>query len=393
MNVVYLEKLKKYLFNNLIFATIILTILFKPYFFSLNSIVNNLFNIASIFVCLIIIYIYIARKKINKFFILIGLYCLILLLSTIINNSGLIYLIYKLFRFTGFVFYIDILLDENKENFFKPFLSYFSVFNILNFFTILINNNRNVNRNYFLGYDNDLAIILTMGCFILLIYNIGFKHDKKVKLVIFLNYVISVISAFLVRSATIKISILLFLVCVIIYIFRKIFKKLRFIFNYKMYLFVAIISFLLIVFGNIQNNFVGALNLLGRDTTFTGRTEIWQETIDVVKENFVIGTGYMAMDTRLQKMKIYHAHSTYLNVFLETGVIGAVLYLIILISLQKFLRNIKEDKIKLILEIAIFTYLIITIFEVYIYIEYFITLLLLITNYSTNKKLKIKDDI
>ena len=126
---------------------------------------------------------------------------------------------------------------------------------------------------------------------------------------------------------------------------------------------------------------------MDRDITFTGRTEIWDKALEEIKKNEIIGTGYMNMNQRIENMDIYHAHSTYLNIVLESGIIGEIAYLFLFIYIWYRISKIKDKKIVSISSFAIFTYLIMTLFEVYIDILYFYLLLIIISGLSDNNKI------
>lgn len=72
----------------------------------------------------------------------------------------------------------------------------------------------------------------------------------------------------------------------------------------------------------------GALTgILGRDTTFTGRTEIWSDLMPSFRRYPLVGVGFGGFWTE-EKRDLYQvteAHSGYLQVLLEMGVIGLVL--------------------------------------------------------------------
>lgn len=388
-------KMLENILNNKAVIFIIFFVFLTPYSFITTNTTETIFNVLNILFSVFFIIIYLINRKINKIlFPLIGYY-LILLASTIINDSGLIYYLYKVLIIFGFITFVD-LLFSNNDNFFKTFTFYITIFNIINFISILINPNRNINisinRIYFLGYDNDFNLVLTMSCYILLIYHYKLKNRKdekynKAKYIFYINYIIAIISAFLVQSATFKISMLMFLFCYIFFFATNFLP--RKIFNYKVYLTLAYIIFIGLAFFNIQNNFSSLLGKMDRDITFTGRTEIWDKTLEVIKENKIIGTGYMNMNQRIEKMDIYHAHSTYLNTALESGIIGEAAYLILFICIGYRISKIKDKNIANISSFAIFTYLIMTIFEVYVDILYFYLLLIIISELSDNNKIKI----
>ena len=53
--------------------------------------------------------------------------------------------------------------------------------------------------------------------------------------------------------------------------------------------------------------------ILKKDVTFTKRTEIWDSTIEFIKNRFLIGYGIENKIVRLSKISVVHAH----NIFLE----------------------------------------------------------------------------
>ena len=388
-----MKKLENVLKNKIVIFIIFLIFL-TPYYFETIEIVKVIFDILNIVTSIFFIIMYLINKKINKIFFPLMGYYFILLISTIINYSGLIYYSYKVLTIFGFIAFVDLLFEN--DSFFKPFISYITIFNIINFISILISPNRNININvnriYFLGYDNDFNLILTMACYILLIYHYKLKKEKgpkynKIRIIFYINYVVAFISAFFVQSATFKISMLMFLFCYFFF-FATSFLP-RIVFNYKVYLTLAYIIFIGLVFFNVQNNFGTLLGSLNRDITFTGRTEIWDKTLEEIEDNKIIGTGYMNMKQRMEKMNIYHAHSTYLNILLESGIIGELTYLILLIFIGCRIKKIDDKNLVNIASFAIFTYLIMSIFEVYIDILYFYLLVVVISNLSNNNKTKI----
>jgi O-antigen ligase len=87
----------------------------------------------------------------------------------------------------------------------------------------------------------------------------------------------------------------------------------------------------------IQESMAAALN---RDPTLTNRTDIWQE-LWALRENTLIGTGYEAFWTgeRLTKIletrHINESHNGYLEIFLNLGAIGLLLWLMFIVAAYK----------------------------------------------------------
>lgn len=90
----------------------------------------------------------------------------------------------------------------------------------------------------------------------------------------------------------------------------------------------AILAFFLLdwVFG-LKDNVVSSL---GRDLTFTGRTDVWRELLAVGTDPF-LGTGFMSFwDDAYYRSKLppwvaFSAHNGYLEVYLAAGFVGVAL--------------------------------------------------------------------
>lgn len=80
------------------------------------------------------------------------------------------------------------------------------------------------------------------------------------------------------------------------------------------------------------------LGFLGRDTTLTGRTEIWQGLMESVAKHPLLGFGYAAFwqglngesaNAILSSHWIFaYAHNGYLEILLQVGVVGLVVFLV-----------------------------------------------------------------
>lgn len=76
---------------------------------------------------------------------------------------------------------------------------------------------------------------------------------------------------------------------------------------------------------------------LGRDLTFTGRTEVWRELL-ALRTDPLLGTGFMSLwddpayRTRLPEWIAFSAHNGYLEVYLAGGMVGVVLLGVLLAS-------------------------------------------------------------
>jgi exopolysaccharide production protein ExoQ len=70
------------------------------------------------------------------------------------------------------------------------------------------------------------------------------------------------------------------------------------------------------------------LALLGRDATFSGRTDIWMSAINVGLKSPMLGSGYRTFYTSglTNRIQIGNGHNSFLDIWLELGTVGLVLF-------------------------------------------------------------------
>jgi exopolysaccharide production protein ExoQ len=88
----------------------------------------------------------------------------------------------------------------------------------------------------------------------------------------------------------------------------------------------------------------GLLALLGRDATFTGRTEVWQAILPVALLHPILGVGFGSFwinppFTYSLSIMVNEAHNGYLDVFVELGFVGFSLFLVFLLCFYRDARK------------------------------------------------------
>lgn len=101
------------------------------------------------------------------------------------------------------------------------------------------------------------------------------------------------------------------------------------------------------IIGALQMGAVDAvLGIFGKDSTLTGRTYLWQQGIEAIRDNPILGTGYQGYwvpgfadaerlwdDFFITARSGFHFHNTFIEVTVETGLVGlALLCMIMLIN-------------------------------------------------------------
>lgn len=187
-------------------------------------------------------------------------------------------------------------------------------------------------RNNFLGLDNQITPIMLLALIIFCMF--GHYFSKKMSL--FLIILIYINCIFL-WSATAIVSLALLL---IIFMLNLLNSKL---FNIKLILLMVIIIMVLITFFNYQLLSDWILKILDKEATFSGRFILWNKAIKMFLLKPIIGYGRNTMEGL---SKGSHAHSFYINIMLQSGVIGFIIFLsLIRISCVNFYRNIKRKLI------------------------------------------------
>jgi O-antigen ligase len=87
----------------------------------------------------------------------------------------------------------------------------------------------------------------------------------------------------------------------------------------------------------------GIVGTLGRDSTLTGRTEVWASLVPVAMNHPILGHGFGSFWTQETK-KLYEisgSHSGYLDIFLELGIFGIILITIFFMNSVRKARELQ----------------------------------------------------
>lgn len=114
---------------------------------------------------------------------------------------------------------------------------------------------------------------------------------------------------------------------------------------------LIVLTAFIIIYGTVTP-FIGKLSLIditstvGRNESLTGRTDVWRQLVPVAMQKPILGYGiggFWTTNTR-EVFDISGAHNGYLDVILELGFVGLVLYAIFLLSsIRKAQRVLTQD--------------------------------------------------
>lgn len=306
---------------------IILFVFLLTPFFSIAGIKNAMstsiyqaWQIISICFLILILFLKNTQMKIGWAVGLFSIYQMVILFSSFFNNVISLGII----AVTIASLLIFILLQTDLYYEIISAVSIIVVFALLINFPIMLQNRGSVNAEFFIGGKNALGIFLIPGIFLLLINSLE-KNGKVSKFTLFL-IVFSLITVFIGSSGTgivVAFCALLFLLLAIKFKPKK-----------TIYLGVIFTIYALFLLASddffLTDYWLKFTDLLGKDSTLTARTTIWNIAEGLIKENWLFGAGrgveLSYVNTWGERQTIYEAHNFILEILMEGGIVALLLF-------------------------------------------------------------------
>ena len=166
------------------------------------------------------------------------------------------------------------------------------------------------------------------------------------------------------HSATSQISFLIGLLFLLMYYLFMHFKKHGYgnVFIFYSFFFSFILIFTSYFY--LTKLILALPEYIGKDATFTGRTELWHDLLILSKDHFFFGCGFSGFWVTInpELSALYrkylflprNGHSGYIDMINEVGIIGLLLFLILLFDgLRKILKYSNNSQVFLIVVIAL----------------------------------------
>ena len=349
---------------------LILIPFFKTDFIARFQFVSTLFNVLKILSIGFIILTVCKKKYLSKKMQLLFIFGLTIIIPTVIYHGD------KSAAFNYFIslWCLSYLVDTLNKNakFLGTLLFMFEIFIYINFITMLLYPSGMystgtvytgiASQNWFLGFKNILI------CYFLPAYIVSYLYmnitGKKVRTIILT--VIIFISTLISGSTTTLIGMTILLFFSIFAFFQKKYK----IFNFKNYIIFSVVLFFSIIIFRLQNLFefliVGILN---KDLSFTNRIELWDITLNAIRNKPIIGHGWETSAVRhlmYNSSTIITAHNQILEYLYLGGITSIISLLVILKVTNRDLKKHYNDKNIQIISLGFFIYQILNLTEVYL---------------------------
>lgn len=319
--------------------------------------------------CIASILVYMKSSKISLLMICVGFFCIFLNLSTIFNHGSYIGAIYgqTLFVIAVLCFYEN-LIRYRGIYFLSKLYNFYSTLIILNLIILILFPNGlyldSIQQpGYLLGNRNTFIVyILPALC-------IGY-HLLQIKKITHRQYYllwgISVLTYIFNKSATSIIGMTI--LGTFLLFFNN--KVSRMIYNSFIYVFCSLLLFYFIILNRSKGLYAIIIDITGKSPTFSGRTVLWDKAISALSHSKWLGYGIQSKDFLIKEFELSyagHMHNLYLQILYQIGILGFILFGIILFLIAKNLLKTSNDRISRCYGCAFFALLIMSTTDFYGY--------------------------
>lgn len=355
--------------------SIILFIILLP-FFKTDYIVyaypklNNIINIFKIISIMLILIIILKSRYVSKKMILLLAFMLSIILPTIIYSGDMI----TATDYCISIFCLACLMDFYKkdERFLSTLLLCFEIVIYINLITMIVKPNGLYStgtiytgiatQNWFLGFKNTMIMTLLPAYVVSGLYKNITNRKKRyycLNIAIFISSVLSTSSTTIVGM-----FVLYFFECL------KLPEKYYKFLNIANYMKTFLILFVSIVILRMQYLFSFLLvDILHKDLTFTNRTNLWDITINQILKNPVFGHGWANDSTRhlmYNSQTVITAHNQVLEYLYLGGFLCLIILALLYICSKREIKDKYGDKNIQLISLSFFTFLIISLTEVFL---------------------------
>ncbi|MFG6320593.1 MAG: O-antigen ligase family protein [Lachnospiraceae bacterium] len=364
--------------NSLLIMIILISYL-KPYNVSLIPLLNMMYSLVKVIATLFLIA-YVSRKKIS--ISTSSRWCIAFLLwwmLALFRNHNLYSNVQTLLSILGIILLFNIMQKSVNgiEIIIKNLRVIAEIYIILELYTILtdrpiIASAKVSFDKYFLGSDNYSAfIIIPLAGFIMA--DEAINGRKKIYRTVFV-----LLCAFLCLAIPQSWAGLgAYTIFVLLLIFKKNQAIIKKFFTIKKTGIVALLFLLSVLVFHVENNLGAVLEIIGK-VGLNSREIIWPLAVKLIFKNPVLGYGLLT-EKQIEAYWLYgasHAHNMFLDVLLDSGVVGGFLMFMFIKSAVGTKRRDRPSLALTYLSYCLVAYILSSIFDFYITLIYFWVLII-----------------
>ena len=309
-------------------------VFFIPYCFTYYgmSVIRGLYQTARVAVFLVVITMYIMRGRISKLSIATLFFCLVMAISTIINGGSMYALSGRIVLLLGIVLLIELGLSQKPKAFVEAFATVLTLLMLANLVSMIRNPDGydGYKDVYFLRHANQLEPMYVCAVVTIALRN-AYRDSALHKAQLVLVVIACTFMVFHVASGS---NIIAWIPMVLYFVLPYAMKRTE-VLNIRLYVLLYVGLFILVLVFEIQNMFSGILHgLLGKDTTLSGRTLLWDTAISMIRRRPMLGYGIAESTSVIPTAsgRLLSAHNTVIQTILESG-IASLLVLVHIVSL------------------------------------------------------------
>lgn len=309
-----------------------LLVLVEPAYFRTISAAHSFYTVGKylvlVAVCILILY----NRKFSKDLIWVFSFYGSILFSTILGSGLVREYLGSIYSSLAMCLLFVLWLEKNPDTLLDAF-SILEIYVYINLATILIYpegmyNSGMYNESWFLGFKNpQIRTILPIVCVGLIR---SYRHKGKISLSALLLVIAASMTMVLNGSSTGLVGIVIFIL--LLFIFHKKKNKLPRVFNLFTVTVITSGVFAGIIVFRIQEIFAFFIvGVLGKDLDFTNRAGIWNTAIELIKEKFLFGYGFLNEKDYISILNYRaatHPHNYLLYLAMNGGVVLLVIWLI-----------------------------------------------------------------
>lgn len=357
---------------------LILIPLTLPDYYLRNVVIENI-SIAFVMIIFSVTMIYtIMKKKLNILIVFVFVYMIWRSFSSYYYAEEVLDLTNSLKTLT-LILSVNLFIEKYPKSIISAFSGLFSIYIYINLISLYLypdglyiieRSSIGSSQGWILGVENQFAYVIIPGA-IFNVLNSLYKYNK-INIFTWITIGISFLSLIKVWTATGIVSLLFVIIFALLMSFKK---KVKFINFNVIVVFYIIIWYSVINIEKVRPIQYLVVEVLNKDLTLSFRTIIWDKVLEVIPNSLLFGHGINTY-VLAGKVTSFAAHNLLLQIILDSGVIGILLFLICIIVAGKNLQSYKENTLSLIILVGIFSIMIGGIAESYRTTYLFVLLML-----------------
>lgn len=332
---------------------------FRPTIFEKFALTNSLFNML-LFLAVVasgFIYYLVKRASVSLYVFLTLIFYALYAVSYAINQADLSRTFMFVLTGLGMVIFSEYILKHHlffSLRFIKGMLWTFVALNLLSMLLFpegIVATGNSRAPVYFLGQTTRFSYFYLPGLCLALLYDM--MHHQRIQRNTILLYVIIEVNLLLSWSLGSLLAMLIFLP----FFFLGNSFMVRRLFSPVLFLVVNVSAWVLLTFYSIQDLFAAFLEAyLRKDATLSSRTRIWTVAKRLIGENKALGIGILSNEEISSLFGFVHTHNHLLQVTLQVGYVGVVLFLGILYYAYRQLKKHWSHRAARLLGFSIFAF-------------------------------------